>query len=277
MAQGERAPRLEARQVGGRQHAEHLPRCIDDHDVIGARSEHLDDRVHGDAIRPDLQRPRDDARDGAFGRHLARDDALAQDRVGEDRQILAVADEDRRRAVLVHHLGRAPDRRVRIGEDRRAADQVGDPDRPELRQRVDRVPGLHEAVPVRRREIADAGRASEDCERLIAPDQPAHGPLAGPDRERRREAAEQGWVAEALPGADRVDDLALVQQLDQALAHDEQMFRRRAVLEQYHVARLVDPFLDAARECGQLVRLQRVEGWKAGEELGDVVCVHRLH
>ncbi len=67
------------------------------------------------------------------------------------------------------------------------------------------------------------------------------------------------------------------EQLDEAVVDDEQMFRRCAVFEQHHVARLVDSLDDAARERAQLARLQRVEGWKAGEELGNVVCVHRLH
>ena len=113
MAEGERAARLEPGEVGRREHAEHVPRVVDDDDVVGAGVEHLDDRVDGDPLGPDLtRRGRTISETGLLGRHLAGDDALAQHGVGEDREVVAVADEDRRRVVVGHQLRRAPDRHV---------------------------------------------------------------------------------------------------------------------------------------------------------------------
>ena len=112
MAEGERAARLEAGEVGRREHAEHARALVDDDDVVGAGVEHLDDGVDRDALGPDLTAGRDDQRDGALRRHLAGDDALAQHGVGEDREVVAVADEDRRRVVVGHQLRRAADRHV---------------------------------------------------------------------------------------------------------------------------------------------------------------------
>ena len=182
MTEREGTARLEPGQVGRGEHAQHAPVRLDDDDVVGARVEHLDDRVDGDALRADLHRRLDDPRNGVLRRHPAGDDALAQDGVREDREVLAVANEDRR-AVLVGHRLRGPaDRDAALAENGRAGDQLGDPDRSELRHRMHDMTGLHEAPPQRRRQAGDARRPREQLERLLARDEQAARSPRGPGR-----------------------------------------------------------------------------------------------
>ena len=173
VAERERAARLEAGEVGRREDAEHLARPVDDDDVIGAGVEHVDDRIHRSAVRVDLDGRLHDAEDGVLHRHVARDHALAQDRVGQDRDVVPVLDEDRRRVVLGHRLGGLADRDAAVAEHGRPRDEVGDPRRAELRQGMHDVAGLHEPVAERRGDVARPGGPREHLQRPLARNQVA--------------------------------------------------------------------------------------------------------
>ena len=277
MAQGEGAPGLEAGEVGRREHAEHLPGGIDDDDVVGAVVEHLDDRVDRDPVGPDLHCGLDDARDRILRRHLSGDHAGAQHGVGEDREVSAVPHEDRRPVVGRHQLGGAPDRDRTLAEERGTRDELADPNRAELRHRMDDVARLHEPRAERTGEMLGAGGPRVERERGVARHEQAGGVLARPDGERRGEPAQRRRLAEHLARAEQVDDLPVVEELDRALADDVDVLRRRAVLEQDRSARLVPPLLDPGCDRRQLAGLERVERRELDEEAGELVCVHRLH
>ena len=257
--------------------AEYLTRGVDDGDVIGSPVEHLDHRVDCDPLRPDLHGRLHDARDGALGRDLARDDPSPQDGVREDRQVLSVADEDRRAVVGRHQLRGAPDRDRALAEERGAGDQLGHADRPELGHRVHHVARPHEPVAERSREVGGSGRPGVERQRLLSRDEEANRLVASPHGEGRGEPAQERRLAEGLARPEQVDDLAVVDELDRALPDDAEVFRRRAVLDQNRGTRLVATLLGTGCDRLQLVRVERVERREPGEEAGGLVCVHRLH
>ena len=142
---------------------------------------------------------------------------------------------------------------------------------------MDGVSGLHEPVPKRRREVTGAGRAAEHLQRLLARHEVGERLLAGADGERRRKTAQERRMPEALAGADQVDDLTLVDELDRPLDDDEQVFGGSPVLAQHDLTRAVDALLDGHGQRRELRLAQRVERREAAQELRDPVCVHRLH
>ena len=134
--------------------------------------------------------------------------------------------------------------------------------------------GLHHPVPQRRGEEADPGRGGEHGQGRLTGDEDADGPLAGPHRERGGEAAEERGMAEALARAEDVHHLALVDELDRALAHDEQVLGGHPVLEQQNVSGVVAVLFGHGRDGRSPGLLETGEGREAAEELG---CVHALH
>ena len=273
----ERAACLEPGEIGRREHPEHARAGVDDHDVVGARSEHLDDGVDGDPVGRHLDGRLHDPRHRVLGRGAFGDHALTEHGVGQDREVEAVADEERGGVVLAHDLSAAPDRGAALAEERRPVDQIGDPDRSQLGQGMDHVARLDEPAAERPREVRRAGRVGEDGERLLARDQEADGLLARPHRECRREAGQERGLPEGLAGPEDVDHLALVQELDGTAPDHEQVLRRRAVLNQDRFAGLVRLLHGACCDRGQLAGGERVERGEPAEERGGVVCVHGLH
>ena len=182
-------------------------------------------------------------------RHVAGDDPRTQRPVGDDLELIPPQHEDRRAVIVSHDLRGKANRVVGLAEHGRAVDELLDPDRCHLRERVHHVSGQCQTLPERGRDVAGAGRTAENRERLVAADQVAdHGRLVTAHRECRRHACQQRRVAEALTGLQDLDDLLLVDELDRALDDDVQVVRRLAVLDEDVVAEAVATDLDARRQ-----------------------------
>ena len=129
--------------------------------------------------------------------------------------------------------------------------------------------GACQTLPQRRSDEAGAGGTAQDGERLLARQQVADRVLVGADGERRREARQQRWVAEALARLEHVDYLIFVYELHRAVADHVEVLRRAAVLDEDGLAGGVGAGFDRRCDAEDLVGLDGVEGSEPGEEASD--------
>jgi hypothetical protein len=122
------------------------------------------------------------------------------------------------------------------------------------------------------RDVRRARLGSEDLPAGLGAEQRACRRLAGADRKRRRHPREQRRVAEALPGFEHLDRLAVVHDVHRPGDDHPQSASRQAILDQHGLPGVVGVLDGAGGERPQLLRIERVERRVMGKE-----CVQVLH
>ena len=183
---------------------------------------------------------------GRLARHAAGDDLVAQVDVGDDAEALARPHEQGGRRLSAISLGGVMDAGARLAEDRRATEQRGHGTGVHVGQGAHGPRRLDQAVAQGARHEAHALGTAQHLESHVLGEAVEQRPLPRARRELGRQAGEQRRVTEDLTGPDDGDDGLLVDKLERAVAHDEELGARRAALDEDRLAGLDDALDDGA-------------------------------
>ncbi len=270
--QRERAAGVEGHEVAGRQDADHGTVGVEHRHVVHAARHHGDAGLGGQHLCADgMDRRRHDRAHGRLGGDAADDDLVAKVDVGHDAEPIAQAHENGRAPFGDEQLGHLADGCVGLAEDRFAAHQRGDRPVTHVGQGAHRAGRLDQTLALVARQPLHPFGPAEQVDRHGLGDAVEGRSLARSRRELGRQAGEQRRVAKDLAGSDQGDKGFLVQHLERALAHHEELSAGHAAFDQHRLARGHAALDECARHTFELGARQPLEGLGARQKPGPVL------